>query len=204
MFRADIEQSKRWRIRTHKYDIGPAIIDPISAAKFTEFDPGVPFIYLPRSDFDELSKLINNGFREKLNNGTNICGEKSCFISSSCSEIHKTNFYGQNLSFTMALDPSNSLSEIDRNKQDPLRFQNVYYNLTVPNQHLWIPGSEVGDTDDRCYFPYFPYDNSQDTWLVGRIIFQVYYFIFDQSRASEEQESKSDSERVLKIGISYP
>mmetsp|Transcript_23371 Transcript_23371/g.36044 ORF Transcript_23371/g.36044 Transcript_23371/m.36044 type:complete len:223 (+) Transcript_23371:847-1515(+) len=178
-----------------------------SVKRYSLFDPGSPFIYVPESDFNSFAEIVNKGFATRYNNGSDICHKNTgnCYFTAACSDlILSRDLEGRDFDFSLVLDTANSTTDVSRNAQSAQRYSEIYYNLSIPTSHLLIPGSEMRDLDSKCFLPFFKSKDDGDTWVVGRIIFELYYFIFDMTRASSEQADLDSSERVLKIGISVP
>ena len=72
------------------------------------------------------------------------------------------------------------------------------FAINLNDQELLISGSQVGDTDDRCYIPiFFPFaDGPAGVWKLGGIVIQKYYVVFDMTPYDERFED------YIQIGIS--
>ena len=54
--------------------------------------------------------------------------------------------------------------------------------MEVLTDDMFIPGSQVGYTDSRCYLPIFQnLHGDQDIWYLGNIFMKKYYTVFDMS-----------------------
>ncbi len=57
-------------------------------------------------------------------------------------------------------------------------------------ENLFISGSKLGDTDLTCYLPIFKAsDDNLDTWILGNLIMQDYYVVFDMTPFDERNET---------------
>ena len=57
-------------------------------------------------------------------------------------------------------------------------------------ENLFISGSKLGDTDLTCYLPIFKAsDDNSDTWILGNLIMQDYYVVFDMTPFDERNET---------------
>lgn len=63
-------------------------------------------------------------------------------------------------------------------------------DLVTTLNKLLISGSDVGDTNNRCYIPVF---RSQigfiDTWQVGSVFAQNYYLVYDMTPYDEKNQN---------------
>ena len=61
---------------------------------------------------------------------------------------------------------------------------------------MLISGSDVGDTNNRCYIPIFRAQlNYLDTWQVGNIFTKNYYMIYDMTPYDENNQN------YIQVGI---
>ena len=53
-----------------------------------------------------------------------------------------------------------------------------------------VPGSHVGDTDDKCYVPIFvSEDKNQGVWFMGLNFLAEYYTVFDMTPYTERNQN---------------
>lgn len=95
--------------------------------RYISLDPAYPHMYLPASDFTIVSERINT-----LSNARVCSLEKgNCMFEQPCTLINQANI-------SIQLSLGDGLPEV-----------------VIPTQHMYIPGDQLNDSEDRCYLPIF-------------------------------------------------
>jgi len=72
----------------------------------------------------------------------------------------------------------------------------IPYSIAI--EDYWVPGSRIGDTDDKCYLPIFQADSKNDNdtadlWFLGNMFMDSHYITHEIDSSNEE--------KPLKIGL---
>ena len=63
--------------------------------------------------------------------------------------------------------------------------------MTLDNSRMFIPGSLVGDYNERCFLPFFfeEINGPSKTWYLGNLFMSQYYIVLDMTPFDEKYEN---------------
>lgn len=145
----------------------------VSPQRYIDIDPQLPFLYVPNEDWISIAERLANIYRDQAI----ICEfeQNYCLFEKPCSSVNAP--AGKELRVRI-YDVAQSM------------------DLTLQLSDMLISGSDVGDTNNRCYIPIFRAQlNYLDTWQVGNIFTKNYYMIYDMTPYDENNQN------YIQVGI---
>ena len=139
--------------------------------KIIDLDPTYPDVYVPDDDWDVITEYLaftvfeDDGTILEVNRDDNyVRMNKNC---NETLEYIKTTKYGNTDIEIRFVEPDND---------------DVSYTFKILTRDLWISGTNVGSTDDYCYFAVFKSEiHYAVTWQVGLPFLKSHYVTFDMT-----------------------
>lgn len=136
-------------------------------------EPQHPYMYVPRYDYAGFVRAAVRVFKDIR------CRQEYCYFEKRCSDVDQSKDLRVQV---FSLNPR------------------VIYNFKFSSDRMLIPGSEVGDSDDKCYLAVFGQDEAkQDAWYIGNVILSDYYVVFDMENYALTENN--DAPESIQIGI---
>ena len=169
IIRTPTKYSWLFKIKSSTYS-GKDII-PEGQSRLVNFDPQLPYIYIPQPDFRNFMSIVSSMFPDQV-----ICKDTHCYFVNRCAHVTE-----QWQDFTIQIYDSINTSP----------------EFKIPEQDMLVSGETFADEVDTCYIGIFPNGNSKilQSWYVGNLFMKSYYMVYDLSTFDEHGED------YLQIGI---
>lgn len=101
-------------------------------SRLATFEPMMPYLYVPQQDFYEIAGIFRNMY------GFELCDKDAgvCYFNQKCEHITTVDDEVMNHTLYVA-------------------FPDEAANMTFESRRMFIRGSQIDSTDDRCYVPIF-------------------------------------------------
>ena len=129
-------------------------------------EPALPFIYLPPAMYEIFAKAVNDQYASFYPEPICNPDTKTCSFKKSCDQVDGTLLF---------------LAKLNDNKGGT-------YLFSLDSSFLKIQGDKMNLDKDRCYIPIFNHGMtgpSSQTIIIGNILLQKYYIVYDMSPLEE-------------------
>ena len=163
--------SSVWGIPISSLSIGSGHYEMINSderiSRLALFDPMMPYLYIPEADFIEIAGIFKSQY------GAEICDQDLgyCVFNKNCDHI-------------------TTLDDEVMNHTIYMTFPDEYANMTFESRRMFIRGSQIDSTDDKCFIPIFKHNENKVYWYFGNHFMRKYYFVYDMTPFDDRNEQK--------------
>ena len=158
-----------FKVLSRNWKIGGYEINSANIKKYVHFDPGLPYMYVPVSDYSQMALIILNSITTNFPTGDiPTTGDSTIYWEKTCDQVILPDY-----DLTLELFDAYTHTKADH-----------VFNVTLKKERMTIDGKHFG-FDSRCYFPIFGDYGNENTnfnnYYLGSHAMYEEYVVYDNT-----------------------